>query len=114
MSERFIGGFEQMVLLAVLQLSEADTGAYAVTIRKELEQRVGRPVSRGALYTALERLETKRQLKSHLGDPTAERGGRAKRYYRVTASGIRALKSSKDAMVKLWHGLDSVLGKTQV
>jgi DNA-binding PadR family transcriptional regulator len=103
-----VGGLEQMVLLGVLHLGE---GAYAVTIRRELERRSGKRISRGALYTVLERLESKGCLASHMGSPTPERGGRSKRFYRVTPTGLRALKSSKDAMVKLWRGLESVLGK---
>ncbi|MGH9320602.1 MAG: PadR family transcriptional regulator, partial [Vicinamibacteria bacterium] len=67
--------------------------------------------SRGAVYTVLERLESKGYLLSHVGSPTPERGGRGKRFYRVTPAGLKALKTSKDAMVKLWRGLESVLGK---
>jgi DNA-binding PadR family transcriptional regulator len=103
-----VGGLEQMVLLGVLHLGDA---AYAVTLRRELQRRSGKEVSRGALYTVLERLESKGYLASHLGSPTPERGGRPKRFYRVTPSGIRALKSSKDTLVKFWQGLESVLGK---
>ncbi len=103
-----IGGLEQMVLLGILHLESA---AYAVEIRRELERRSGKRVSRGALYTVLERLESKGYLVSHMGSPTRERGGKSKRFYRVTASGVRALKSSKDTMVELWRGLESVLGK---
>jgi DNA-binding PadR family transcriptional regulator len=97
-----------MVLLGVLHLGE---GAYTVTIRRELEQRSGKRLSRGALYTVLERLEAKGHLASHMGSPTPERGGRAKRFYRVTPSGVKALKGSRDTMVELWRGLESVLGK---
>ena len=103
-----VGGLEQMVLLGVLHLEE---GAYAVNVRRELERRSGKRVSRGALYTVLERLESKGYLVSRMGSPTPERGGRPKRFYRVTPGGVRALKSSKDAMVGLWRGLESVLGK---
>ncbi len=103
-----IGGFEQMVLLAALRLQN---GAYAVTIRQELEERAGRNVARGALYTVLERLESKGFLSSRMGDPSPERGGRSRRYYKVTTLGVNALKDSKDAIVGLWRGLESVLGK---
>ena len=104
-----LGGLEQMVvLLAVLHLEE---GAYAVSIRRELERRSGKRVSRGALYTVLERLESKGYLSSHMGSPTSERGGRPKRFYRVTPSGVKAVKSSKETMIGLWRGLESVLGK---
>lgn len=108
MNKRWTGEFEQLVLLAILQLGDA---AYAVPIRREIETRAHRSVARGALYTALERLEAKGCLRSRLGDPTPERGGRSKRYYSVTARGVRALKSSLDAAAGLARGLDSVLGK---
>jgi DNA-binding PadR family transcriptional regulator len=103
-----IGGLEQMVLLAALHLGDE---AYAVTIRRELEARTGRKIARGALYTVLERLEGKGFLTSRMGDPTPERGGRPKRFYRVTASGVKALKGSREAMVRLWRGLESILGR---
>ncbi len=97
-----------MVLLAALRLEH---GAYAVTIRQELEEKAGRNVARGALYTVLERLESKGYLSSRMSDPTPERGGRSRRYYKVTTLGVNALKDSKDAIVGLWRGLESVLGK---
>ncbi len=110
MSERLLGGFEQVVLLVVLRLSEDE--AYGVPIRKEIENRTGRRVSRGALYTCLERLESKRYLSSRMGGATAERGGRAKRLYTVTAAGISALRLSKRTLLGLWSGLESVLEGT--
>jgi len=97
-----------MVLLSTLRL---DSRAYAVTIREELLDQTGRAPSRGALYTVLERLEAKGLLTSSMGDPTPERGGRAKRYYRVTSSGVEALRDSRHAMVRLWRGLESILEK---
>ena len=106
-----VGGLEQMVLLGILQLEATNEDAYAVGIRKVLDERCGKRVSRGALYTVLERLESKGYLVSHMGSPTPERGGKPKRLYRVTPGGVRALKTSKDAMVELWRGLESVLGK---
>jgi DNA-binding PadR family transcriptional regulator len=102
------GGLEQMVLLAALHLGDE---AYAVTIRREIEARTGRRTSRGALYTVLERLEGKGLLASRMGSPTPERGGRPKRFYRVTPSGVKALRGSKEAMVRLWRGLESILGR---
>jgi DNA-binding PadR family transcriptional regulator len=97
-----------MVLLATLRLGE---DAYAVSIRHEIGARSGKQVARGALYTVLERLEEKGYLTSRMGSPTPERGGRPKRFYKVTPSGVKALKGSKQAMVRLWQGLESVLGK---
>jgi DNA-binding PadR family transcriptional regulator len=102
-----IGGPERIVLLAAPHLSD---GAYAVTIRRELEARTGRKVFRGALYTVLERLESKGLLTSRMGDPTPERGGRPKRCYRATPAGVAALSGYTKALQKLWGGLESVLG----
>jgi PadR family transcriptional regulator PadR len=103
-----VGEFEQLVLLAVLQIGE---GAYGVPIRREIEKRTGRSVSRGAVYTTLDRLESKGLLGSRLGDPTPERSGKAKRLYRVARSGITALKESRTALRSMWTGLEAVLGE---
>ncbi|HSF18206.1 MAG TPA: PadR family transcriptional regulator [Vicinamibacteria bacterium] len=104
-----IGALEQMALLAVLRLREE---ASAVAIRKELHERTGKNVARGALYTVLERLEGKGYLVSWFGEPMRERGGRARRYYSVTVSGVKALRESKKAIQSLWSGLESMLGKS--
>ena len=102
----YLGEFEYAVMLAVLHL---DQDAYAVPIRELIEQRTGRPVARGALYTALERLESKRYLRSRMGEPLAERGGRPRRYFTVTATGLAALRSSRRALLQLWGGLEGLL-----
>jgi DNA-binding PadR family transcriptional regulator len=99
----YLGEFEQLVLLAVLRLGDE---AYAVTIRQAIEDAAMRTVSRGALYTTLERLETKGLLSSRMGEPTADRGGRARRYHKVTAAGMRALRAARDAVAKLTAGVD--------
>jgi DNA-binding PadR family transcriptional regulator len=104
--QQFLGEFEQMVMLAILQLDEA---AYTVPIRNEIAARAGRSVSRGALYTTLERLEQKGGLASELGDPTPIRGGRPKRFWRVTREGLELLRRSRGAMKELSRGLDAVL-----
>lgn len=101
----FLGEFEQMVLLAILRIGD---NAYAVPIRGEIEAKAERRVSRGALYTTLERLEAKGFVQSIMGDPTPERGGRSRRTYSVTAAGLEALENSREAMANLWQGLDSV------
>lgn len=106
--KRFLGEFEQMVLLAVLLLREE---AYGVAIRRELEERVGRSATRGALYTTLERLEAKGYLTSRMGNPTPQRGGRSKRYFKVTPAGVSALKASREAMEELWRGVGPILEK---
>jgi len=101
-----LGEFEQLVLLAILRLGNQ---AYGVTIRAELAERGGRKVAPGALYTALERLEAKGVIRSRMGDPTPQRGGRAKRYVTVTTAGMQALKRALQAYERLLEGLD-VLG----
>jgi PadR family transcriptional regulator PadR len=106
MTEIYLGEFEQVVLLAILRL-KADS--YAIPVREEIEARTGRSVARGALYTALERLETKRCLKSRMSDPLPERGGRARRYYTVTPAGVAALRTSRAALLALWKGVESQL-----
>src|SRR5262249_54393933 len=104
----FLGEFELTVLLAVLRLGE---NAYAVPIREEIENRTGRKASRGAIYITLDRLEKKGYLDSWLADPTPERGGRAKRYYKVNSLGLAALEDTWSALKKMWQGLEPVDGK---
>ena len=104
-----LGEFEQVVLLAVLRLEQ---GAYAVPVRSEIEKRTRRSVTRGALYVTLERLEDKRYLESWLAEPTPERGGRAKRFYRVRPAGLAALRQSWAALRSMWEGLEPVVRKT--
>jgi DNA-binding PadR family transcriptional regulator len=98
-----LGELEQIVLLAILRLGEA---AYGVSIRAEIAERTGRHLAPGALYTTLDRLELKGVLRSRFGDPTPQRGGRAKRYYSVTANGQRAIASAQRAFHNLLEGLD--------
>ena len=106
----YLGEFEQLVLLAVLQLGPE---AYAVPIREAIQQASGRSVSRGALYTTQERLEAKALLSSRLGEPAADRGGRARRYHAVTPAGLRALRAARDAVGRLSTGLESMLGRSR-
>jgi len=101
-----LGEFEHIVLLAILRLGE---NAYAIPIREEIEERTGRSVARGALYTALERLETKRCLRSRMSDPLPERGGRSRRYFTVTPAGLGAIRASRRSLLRLWQGLESRL-----
>ena len=103
-----LGEFEQIVLLSILHL---DDTAYGVSIRAEITGRTGRDVAPGAMYTTLQRLEEKGVVTSRLGDPTPERGGRAKRYYKVSAAGLRAVKRAQNAYQSLLKGLE-VLGGT--
>ena len=98
----YLGEFELMVLLALMRLGDE---AYGVPISREIEQRSGREVALGSVYAALERLEEKGSVASRLGDPTAERGGRAKRFFRITESGLRDVRQTQRALVSLWKGL---------
>ena len=101
-TERVLGGFETLLLLAVIRL---DGQAYGINVREELKKQAGKDVAVGAIYTGLGRLAQKGFVESWAGDPTPERGGRAKRFYRVTASGIRAIKETQSAIRKLSSGL---------
>ena len=97
-----MGDFEQIVLLAILRVGE---GAYGVTIRAEIELCTGRDPAPGALYTTLDRLEDKGFVTSRLGDPTPQRGGRAKRFFTVTAAGIEAVARAQESYRRLLQGL---------
>ncbi len=100
--EKFLGEFEQFILLSILKLSD---NAYGSAIRRLLAEAVKRDVTIGALYTTLERLEKKGLLTSKMGEVTPERGGRAKKYFKLTAQGQKALKRSKEALTNMWQGL---------
>jgi PadR family transcriptional regulator, regulatory protein PadR len=103
----YLGEMELMVLLAVVRLGD---GAYGVPISKELRNLAGREVSLGSIYAALDRIEQKGHVTSRLGDPTPERGGRAKRYFRVTRTGVRALRTTRAALTSLWSGIPLLEG----
>jgi PadR family transcriptional regulator PadR len=105
-SGSYIGEFEHMVLLAILQLGHS---AYGVAIMDELEERAGRTSSRGGTYMTLDRMKTKGLIKSSMGQPTAERGGRAKRLFTVTPAGAEAVRRSQAAYQALSEGLEGVL-----
>lgn len=102
MERQLLTDFELMIVLAILRRRD---DAYAVAIADELEATAGRRVLLPAIYAALERLERQGLLNSLLGEPTAERGGRAKRYYRVSSSGLRAAKETQRAFVALWSDI---------
>jgi DNA-binding PadR family transcriptional regulator len=97
-----LGEFEQVVLLAILRLADE---AYGVTIRHEIAQCTDREPAPGALYTTLDRLEEKGLVTSTYGDPTPERGGRAKRYFTVTPRGVHAVARAQRAFQRLMKGL---------
>jgi PadR family transcriptional regulator PadR len=102
MSREVLGYFELMVLLAILRVGE---DAYGVPISCALEEGSGRDVLLSSVYAALERLELKGLVTSGLGPPTAARGGRAKRFFRVTAKGLREVRAARRTLVNLWTGL---------
>lgn len=103
-----LGEFEQIVLLAILRLGDS---AYGVSIRAEIETCARRRTTPGALYTTLERLERKGLVTACSGEPTPERGGRAKRFYRLTKAGQRRITDAQATFRRLLAGLD-VLGET--
>lgn len=103
-----LGEFEQIVLLALVRLRE---NAYGATIRREIEKRTGRELSISAVYTTLDRLETKGLVRSFVGQPTAERGGRRKRFYELEAAGEEALAASYRSYKGMVAGLERLLEK---
>jgi DNA-binding PadR family transcriptional regulator len=96
----YLGEFDLMLLLAVIHLGEE---AYGVPVARKLEQHRGRIVSVGSVYAALERLESKGLITSSLGDPTPERGGKAKRYFRITKEGLRQVHETRRVLTRLWR-----------
>ena len=102
-----LGEFELMVMLVLLRLGE---NAYGVPIAREIEEISGREVGIGSVYAALERLQRKRFVYSRTGEPTAERGGRAKRFFHVTNAGLREVRKTQKALVTLWRGLPQLDG----
>lgn len=96
-----------MILLAVLRIGDQ---AYGVPIAKELESTAGRSVVLSAVYAALDRLEANGLVSSALGDPTPERGGRAKRFFRVTSAGLKAVRQTRRALTRLWTGVPQLEG----
>src|ERR1043165_5674018 len=98
MGRELLTDFELMILLAVLR---AEDEAYGVAIARDIEQTTGRTVLLGAVYAALERLERNGHVASSVGEPTAARGGRAKRFFRVTSRGLRSVKDTQRALVAL-------------
>src|ERR1035438_1116506 len=103
----YLGEFELMILLALIRLGD---DAYGVPISKELLSTTGREVSLGSVYAALDRLERKEFVSSTLGDPTPERGGRAKRYFRVTKKGMQEARTTRKALISLWRGVTRLEG----
>ena len=103
----YLGEFELQVMLTVIRLGEE---AYGVPISREIEARTGRDVAFATVYATLERLEKKGLVCSALGDPTPQRGGRAKRYFRVTEAGLQAVRETRRNLIRLWQGLRQLQG----
>jgi DNA-binding PadR family transcriptional regulator len=97
-----LGEFEQIVLLAILRLRDE---AYGMTVRREIEARTGRESAIGAVYATLDRLETKGLVKSRETEATAERGGRPRRIYQLTAAGTKSLERTQKALASMMEGL---------
>jgi len=110
MSREVLGNFELMVMLALIRLGDE---AYGVPISKIIEESTNREVLVGSVYAALERLEAKGFVFSEVGEPTPERGGRAKRYFRITDKGLRQVRDTRGALVKLWKGIPALEGGTR-
>ena len=102
MARELLTDFELMILLAVMRVGDE---AYGVQIAREIETTAGRRVLLGAIYAALDRLEGNGLVASITGSPTAVRGGRARRFFRVTARGVRAVKNTQRALVALWRNV---------
>ena len=102
-TDEVLGAFRQLAMLAVLRLGAE---AYGATVQRELEERAGRSVAISTIYVTMERLERKALVRSWLADPTPVRGGKAKRYYALTGSGVAALREARAAIDAMWSGLE--------
>ena len=101
-----LGEMEQLVLLAILRLGQ---DAYGIPILDEVSDQSGRDVARATVYVALRRLEQKGLVTSHLGDSTPERGGRAKRFFRLTPAGLKTLREIRTRFQRLWRRYETAL-----
>ncbi len=108
MSQDYLGEFEQMVLLSIVRLGK---DAYGLAIKVELEAVAARSPSSGGLYTTLDRMEKKGRVESYAGEGTEERGGRPRRYVRVTPEGHALLAQSRDTLMALWDGIEEALNR---
>src|SRR5262249_20234583 len=104
----YLENFDLMLLLALMRLGE---DAYGVTIAQELEAQTDREVVIASVYARLARLQERGLVTSTLGDATPERGGRGKRYFRITAAGMREARDARRALMNLWKGLPDLKGE---
>lgn len=104
----YLGNFDLMLLLALMRLGD---DAYGVTIAQELEEQTGREVVVASVYATLDRLQERGLVVSSLGESTPERGGRAKRYFRVTGAGLSEVRDARKSLMNLWKGLPDLKGE---
>lgn len=102
-----ISNFELMVMLALVRLGDE---AYGVPIAEEIESHSGHDVAVGSVYAALERLQSRGFVSSRVGEPTAERGGRAKRYFKITGKGLKTVRETHQTLMSLWSGQPRLQG----
>ena len=102
-----LGEFEHLLLLAVMRLGD---DAYGVTIRREIEERTGRPVSLGSVYPTMDRLEERGYVTSAMSRPTRSRGGRSRRYFRLEPAGLAVLHRAREMIAAMWDGYESGAG----
>jgi PadR family transcriptional regulator PadR len=107
MARDLLTDLEMMLMLAVLRVGE---DAYGVPIAREIEDTAGRTVALAVVYATLDRLEGRGLVTSSIGDPTPERGGRAKRFFRVTPKGLRQVRNTQTALTALWKGVPALTG----
>lgn len=108
MAKEYLGNLELMVLLSLIRIGD---NAYGVPISLEIEALTGRDVALGSVYAALDRLEKKGFVTSSLGEPTPERGGRAKRYFQITARGVREVRDAQRMLTNMWKNLVVLQGE---
>lgn len=108
MRRKLLTDFELVILLAIMRVGE---DVYGVPIAREIERTAGRVIMVGAIYAALGRLATMGLVVSTMGDPTPERGGRAKKFFRVTPRGVRAVKDTQRVLVALWTNVPALAGE---
>ncbi len=101
-SSESLGGFQELVMLSVLRLGD---DAYGATIQRDLEKNAKRSVSISTIYVTMARLEKKKLVESWLADPTPVRGGRSKRFYKLSRAGLRALRDSRQANERMWKSV---------
>jgi len=103
-----VSNFELMVMLALIRLGDE---AYGVPISREIEEHSGHDVALGSVYAALERLRDRGFVISSVGEPTPERGGRAKKYFKITGKGMKVVQETQQTLTRLWKGLPKLEGR---